>query len=157
MQTHPTSFGVFKPVGHVLMAFASTSDADQASAALLEAGFSAADIRRYSAEEMLLQANEDIRNAEPLASLGQELNLVKAQREQALAGQCFVLVHAPQDEQVARVTALAQQHHASGAQLYGRLVIEELLPVGTDSQQVAESPDRGLDLQRPVNGDGRRG
>ena len=148
MSTHPTSFGVFKPVDHVLIAFPNGADADGAMQALKAQGYADAALRRYSPGQMLQQADEDIRNAMPLASLGQELNLVKAQRELALAGQSFVLVHAPQDDQVERVTALARQFHASGAQRYGRLMIEELLDVG-DTRQVAESPDRGLDAPHP--------
>ena len=48
MSPHPTSFGVFKPVDHVLMALASAAAADSAARALIEVGFSAADITRFT-------------------------------------------------------------------------------------------------------------
>ena len=147
MHPHPTSFGVFKPVGHVLMSFATAAESDAAARALLDTGFGEAEISRYSPGEMQAQAEEDIRNANGLASLGQDLNLVKAHLALARQGQSFVVVSAPGDEQVQRVTEVATRLHATRAQHYGRLVIEELVPPGTSTFQTAESPDRGLDLQ----------
>ena len=147
MHPHPTSFGVFKPVGHVLMSFATAAESDAAARALLDTGFGEAEISRYSPGEMQAQAEEDIRNANGLASLGQDLNLVKAHLALARQGQSFVVVSTPGDEQVQRVTEVATRLHATRAQHYGRLVIEELVPPGTSTFQTAESPDRGLDLQ----------
>ena len=148
MHPHPTSFGVFKPVGQVLMSFATAAESDAAARALQDTGFGEAEISRYSPGEMQAQAEEDIRNANGLASLGQDLNLVKAHLALARQGQSFVVVSASGDEQVQRVTEVATRLHATRAQLYGRLVIEELVPPGTSTFQTAESPDRGLDLQQ---------
>jgi hypothetical protein len=141
------AFGVFKPVGHVVVSFPSETDMSAAVDALKDAGFDDADIRRYSPEEMVRQADQDIAGASPLAGLGQELNLVKAHRELARQGQGFLVVHAPHDEQVKRVTRIARTHQATRAQKYGTLMIEDLIEVGSNQQQVAESPDRGLDAQ----------
>ena len=145
MNPHPTSFGVFKPVNHVVMSFATAADADAAVGALHEAGFGDSDIWRYSPGEMREQAERDIGNAGGLASLGQDLNLVKSHLALALQGQSFVVVSAAQEEQVLRVTEVATRAHATRAQHYGSLVIEELIPTGTSASQTAESPDRGLD------------
>ena len=153
MNPHPTSFGVFKPMDHVVMSFATAADSDAAVSALHEAGFGDADIWRYSADEMREQAEQDIGNAGGLASLGQELNLVKAHLALALQGQSFVVVSAAQDEQVQRVTEVATRAYATRAQRYGSLLIEELIPPGTSAQQTAESPDRGLDLQKATRDD----
>ena len=147
MHPHPTSFGVFKPVGHVLMSFATAAESDGAALALRTAGFSESDISRYSPAEMQAQAEADIANAGALASLGQDLNLVKAHLALALQGQSFVVVSAALDEQVQRVTEVATGAHATRAQRYGSLIIEELIPPGASPVQTAESPDRGLDLQ----------
>ena len=144
---HPTSFGVFKPVGQVLMSFADEAAANAAVLALGAAGFGGADIDRYTPLQMCAQAENDIANASPLAAIGQELNLVKAHLALAQQGQHFVLVEAAKDEQVQAVTAVALACQASRAQRYGSLMIEELVPVGQTTQQVAESPDRGLDAQ----------
>ena len=147
MNPHPTSFGVFKPVDHVLMSFATVTDSDAAVSALQDAGFGESDISRYTPSERRDQAETDIGNAGGLASLGQDLNLVKAHLALALQGQSFVVVSAATAEQVQHVTEVATRAHATRAQHYGTLVIEELIPPGTSAHQTAESPDRGLDLQ----------
>lgn len=147
MKNHPTAFGVFKPVDHVLMSFVAAHDAEAAAWALRVAGFGEGDVIRYTPAEMQAQAEGDIANAGAMASIGQELNLVKAQLELALQGQCFVLVRAPQDEQVKQVTAVALKFNASRAQHYGSLLVEELVPVGATDRQVPESPETGLDAQ----------
>ena len=147
MHPHPTSFGVFKPVDHVLMSFATAAECDLAVTALQEAGFGGSDIARYTPGEMQDQAEADIRNASGLASLGQDLNLVKAHLALAQQGQSFVVVGAADGDRVQRVAEVARRAHATRAQHYGMLVVEELVPPGNSTHQTAESPDRGLDLQ----------
>ena len=153
MNPHPTSFGVFKPVDHVLMSFATAAHSDTAVRGLLDAGFAESEIWRYTPSEMREQAETDIGNASPLASLGQDLNLVKAHLALALQGQSFVVVSTADSEHVQRATDVATRAQATRAQLYGSLVIEELVPPGDSTRQIAESPDRGLDLQRGTRDD----
>ena len=153
MSPHPTSFGVFKPLNHVVMSFATAADSDAAASALHEAGFGSSDIWRYSPSEMQEQAQRDIGSAGGLASLGQDLNLVKAHLALALQGQSFVVVSTAQDEQLQRATEVATRAHATRAQHYGLLVTEELIPPGSSNHQTAESPDRGLDLQKSTRDD----
>lgn len=153
MIPHPTSFGVFKPVDHVLMSFATEVDAEAAVSALRAAGFEDSDIFRYSPAEMQEQAEGDIVNAGALAHLGQDLNLIKAHLALAQQGQCFVAVRAAHDEHVQRATEVATRTHATRAQHYGSLVTEELIPPGSSVHQTAESPDRGLDLQKGTRQD----
>jgi len=64
-----------------------------------------------------------------------------------LQGQSFIVVSVADDEQVQLVAETALRLHATRAQHYGTLVIDELVPPGTSERQTAESPDRGLDLQ----------
>ena len=153
MHPHPTSFGVFKPVGHVLMSFATADQSDVSAKALLDTGFSESEIFRYSPVEMQAQAETDIEAASPMASLGQDLNLVKAHLALALQGQSFIVVSTAEDEQVQRATEVAKRMHATRAQHYGMLVVEELVPPGTSTQQAAESPDTGLDMQKRARDD----
>jgi hypothetical protein len=148
---HPTTFGVFKPVDHVLLAFAEPAQADAAVAGLLADGFGHTDIKHYTPAAMLEQAARDLKNAQPLASLGQELNLVKAHLALAEQGHSFVLVHAPDAQRVEQVKQLALVFAATRAQRYGLLLIEELVEVGDSAQQVSESPARGLDMQAAVS------
>ena len=143
----PEAYGVFKPVGHVIASFPTDADAQGASQALKNEGYD--DVVFYAPDAMLRQADADIANAGVLASLGQELNLVKAHRELAAQGFSFLVIDAPDDDDNVRVAAIARQFNATRAQKYGRLVIEELIEVGSGEAQVGESPDRGLDAQTP--------
>jgi len=148
------SFGVYKPEGHVLMSFARADDADAAARALRDGGLAGTSgdgprLRRFSDREMLQQAEADIARASPVAAIGQELNLVKAQRDLAALGYHFLAVKADDDGQAARIAAIGREHHAERAQHYGRFIVEELIEHATDTAQVAESPDRGLDAQTP--------
>ena len=143
----PGAYGVFKPVGHVIVAFRTESDMEAALAALVRRGFAAADVVVYSPEQMKRQADIDIDQAGVLAGIGQELNLVKAHRELAEQGHTFLVVRAPRDEDAQRVADIARRFRAARAQRYGHLTIEELIEVGSGEPQVAESPERGLDAQ----------
>lgn len=145
----PEAFGVFKPVGHIVIAFRSAADQQAAAKQLLEQGFEASALVRFSADEMKAQADADLKDASPLASLGQELNLVKAHRELAVSGCSFLVVHAPSDELAERVASVARAGHAVTAQRYGRFLIEELVEQAPGESQVFESPDRGLDTEDP--------
>jgi hypothetical protein len=132
-------------VGHVLASFPTEQDARDAISELRDAGFD--DVQYFSAEDVRVRAERDILNSGVLANIGQELNLVKQQRELAEQGHPFVAVRAPEDEQARRAGEIAARHHADRAQKFGRLVIEELIEPGSGQRQVAESPDRGLDPQ----------
>jgi hypothetical protein len=147
-QHKPESFGTFKPVNHVVVAFPNVDDIDAAMGELANAGVDEREMTRYSPDEMIAQADHDIAHASPLASMGQELNLVKAQRDLAEQGHWFLVVPCGRDgAHVPLITRVARRLHATRAQRYGALMIEELLDVGDDLPQVDESPDRGLDAQ----------
>ncbi len=140
-----TAYGVFKPVGHVLASFPDERDARLAVDALKEAGFP--NVAFYSAVEVLERAERDIANAGVLASIGQELNLVKQQRDLAAEGHPFVSVLAPEDAAARRAADIVARYNADRAQKFGRLIIEELIEPGTGQRQTKESPDTGLDPQ----------
>jgi len=145
----PRSFGVFKPVGHVVISFPRAEQADAATRALAEAGLAPDTLHRYSDKEMLRQIDTDIAHASPLAAVGQEMNLVLAHRALAERGYHWLVVFAANDEQAAQIARTAQSCGAERAQHYGHFIIEELIDRPGDVTQVAESPDRGLDAQTP--------
>ena len=140
-----TAYGVFKPVGHVLASFPTERDARSAVEALKQAGFP--DVAFYPASEVLERAERDIRNSGVLANIGQELNLVKQQRDLAEEGHPFVSVLAPEDDAARRAAGIVARYNADRAQKFGRLIIEELIEPGTGQRQAKESPDTGLDPQ----------
>jgi hypothetical protein len=144
-----TSFGVFKPVGHTVISFPSADQADEARSALGRMGVAGDAIHRYTDREMLSQIDRDIETASPLASIGQEMNLVLAHKALAEEGYHWLIVHTPEDELARQVAACVKPLGAERAQLYGRFVIEELIKHAGDLPQVAESPDRNLDAGTP--------
>lgn len=141
------SFGVFKPEGHVVVSFPSAEQADAAAQALEPLRMPDGDVRRIGDREMLAKLDGDLRNASPLAAIGQEMNLAKAQRELAARGYHWLVVRAAEDSLAQRIAELVRPHGAERAQFYGRFLIEELIEHPGDLPQVAESPDRGLDSQ----------
>ncbi len=157
VQSH-LSFGVFKPVGHVLISFPSAAQAEAAVQALvrLGLGLDEAAIHRWSDREMTLQIDHQLEHASPLAAVGQELNLIKAHRALAEQGYHFLAVPASDDASAARVAECVKPLAAERAQYYGRFLIEELISHSGDPPQVAESPARGLDAQTPSGQEAER-
>jgi hypothetical protein len=143
----PEAFGVFKPVGHIVIAFRSAADQQAAAQRLLQQGFAASALVRFTPDEMKNQVDADMKAASVLASIGQELNLVKAHRALAESGCSFLVVHAPDDDLAERVAVVARTMKAVAAQRYGRFIIEELVEQAPGEAQVFESPGRGLDIE----------
>jgi hypothetical protein len=142
----PESFGVFKPVGHTVIAYRSLPDLQAAVDALTAQGFASADTMQYTPRQMMDQVDAELPGASPLASIGQDLNLIKAHRALAEGGCSFLVVKAPKTEQAERVAAIARSTNAVAAQHYGRFIVEELIDAPPGDMQVFESPERGLDL-----------
>lgn len=143
------SFGVFKPAGHTVISFATAAQALAARAALATMGLPTEVVRYYTDIEMLSQIEHDLQRASPLASIGQELNLVLAHKAQAERGYHWLVVSTPGRDLAHRVAETVKPLGAERAQHYGHLIIEELIAHPGDMPQVAESPDRGLDAGTP--------
>ncbi len=145
----PRSFGVFKPVGHTVIAFRTSDAMEAAVGALLAQGISASEMVRYTPEEMWAQVQSDLGTASPMASVGQELNLVKAHGELAHSGCSFLVVHAPDSKRAEIVDDVIHIYNAAAAQRYGSFIVEELAAESEGAVQTFESPDRGLDIAIP--------
>lgn len=143
------AYGVFKPVGHMVVSFPDAASADRGHAALRAQGTAATDILRYTAVQMLTQCDADIARASPAAAIGQELNLVKANRELAALGFHFLVVRVRSDDHARRAADALLARGAERAQRYGHFIIEEMITRAADLPQVKESPDSGLDPQTP--------
>lgn len=122
----PTNFGVFKPVGHTVIAFRSPGAVDQAAAELVAQGFAASALVRYSGSEMHHQIAEELHAASPLANFGYELDLLRVHKSLAEEGCDFLIVHAPSDAQAATVAALVGRMKPAAAAHYGRFLIQDL-------------------------------
>lgn len=144
----PRSFGVFKPAGHTLLAFPNEQQLDAAATQLTAIGIPSGVVTHYTPQEMMLQTADDLAGASALASIGQDLNLIKVHRELAMKGCHFLVVPTEKDDIARQVAQIAQRLGAIAAQHYGHLVVEDLIADGTN--QVFESPDRGLDTDLPI-------
>lgn len=137
------SFGVFKPVGHVVASFPDAAAVTAAEGELRESGLASdgAGLRRIGPAEMEGLAEAELANASPLAWFGYEINLVKAYQHLAQRG-CHFLVIKTESEDAARVAAIAQRHGAEQAQRFGTLTIEELIDLPAAERAVSR-PDFG--------------
>lgn len=141
----PTSFGVYKPVDHLVISFPQAAQARAARDALLALPLEDADIHAFSNVQMVDQVAEDLKNASPLAAIGQEINLLRAHGEWAERGYHFLVVKARDDAAARRIAETVRAQGAERAQYYGHFIIEEMIDPEAGRPQVAESPDRGLD------------
>lgn len=123
----PESFGVFKPVGHVVMAFEPGDHRDAAHRALQDAGFADDALIDFSAEEMARRTRLEMDQASGTAAFGYEIVLAKEHLKLAERGCPWLVVHAPSDELTAKVERVAREHDAVVADRYGRLIVEKLL------------------------------
>ena len=122
----PTTFGVFKPVGHTVIAFASEAERQLAHAELQRIGFPTASIVSYSPLEMMTQVDSELALASPFANFGYEIDLIKAHKVLAANGSSFLVVEAPTDELAAQVAGLLKTLKPQTAQHYGTFMIQEL-------------------------------
>ena len=142
----PRSFGVFKPTGYTVIAFASEQEADAAFEALLQRGFDPHATVRYTPAEMQAQVRSDLQTASPFAAVGQELNLVRAHGDLAAAGAHFIVAPTSDTQSLEKVREILSLGGVLAAQRYGAFIIEDLVGDARGNTQSFESPDRGLDL-----------
>ena len=143
------SFGVFKPVGHVLISLPDEPRARAALAAIVDTGVDPGQVHYFSDAEMLEGADTDLARAGLGAGLGQDLNLIRAHRELARIGYHWLVVRAHDRAEATRIAEVAETHDAARAQYYGRVIVEEMVRPRTDAGQRNESPELGLDSETP--------
>lgn len=123
----PLSFGTFKPVGHVVLAFDNDTRAAEAAQALKECGFDDEDVLLYTAAEMQDQMEEKVSDASGAAGFGYEITLMRRYEKLAAAGAGWLVVYAPQDDDAQRVTEVARRLRAQSAVRYHLLANEDLV------------------------------
>jgi hypothetical protein len=121
------TLGALNPVGHAILVFPSDAVAADAKKALLDAGFTDADIVSYGAGELFPDLDAMMRNASGAAGFGYEITLMRRYMTLASEGCGFVIVHAPEGEPTAKATEVARRFGAKSAVRYGRLASEDLI------------------------------
>lgn len=123
----PTSFGVLKPVGHVVVGFADPADRDAARTELQARGVASADLVSLEAHDMASQLDAQLDDASGTAAFGYEIVLAQHYRELARLGHAWLIVYAPSEADSQQVAAVARAHEAELADRYGRLAVEQML------------------------------
>ena len=124
----PTSFGVFKPVGYVMMGVPTQSQIDALVSALHSAGWPASGVRQFAPRESLAELRAMVDNAGPLAGFGSEITLLKRYVALTEDGYRWLMVQADDSERAAAAAVLARASGATVAVYYRTLTVEELIP-----------------------------
>ena len=122
----PTSFGVFSPTGHVVMAFSSDADAERARQLLVRSGFAEEEVTHYSKNEVMAELKKSEKQSESPLQIGQEIAKVDEYLELAKKGCGFIALHAKEDEAAKRAVALVKPMGLKLAEKYNLLTIEKL-------------------------------
>jgi hypothetical protein len=123
----PTSFGVFKPVGHVMMGLPSQAQLDALVTALHRAGWLTPAVRQFSPRETVDELRAMVGNAGPLAGFGYEITLLQRYLALAEKGYLWLLVQADDGERAAAAADIARTCGATLAVYYRMLTEEELI------------------------------
>ncbi|HEV3218869.1 MAG TPA: hypothetical protein VGZ48_03815 [Candidatus Acidoferrales bacterium] len=122
----PTSFGVFSPTGHVVMAFASDADAERARGLLIRSGFVEEDVVHYGRNEVMAELKKSEKQSESPLQIGQEVEKVDEYLALAEKGCGFIALHAKEDEAAKRAVAIVKPLGLKLAEKYNLLTIEQL-------------------------------
>jgi hypothetical protein len=123
----PTSFGSFKPVGHVMLGFPDEAALGGAISSLRAQGWSDKAVTVFTPRETLVEMQGLIDNASALAGFGSEMALMRRYFDLARQGYRWLLVQAQTSEDAQRVADAAKAQGAALAVYYRALVVEELI------------------------------
>ncbi|MGJ0492434.1 hypothetical protein [Methylobacter sp.] len=122
-----TDFGIFYPLGYLVVAFPKQEDAQQVQQDLITGGYDRSDCEVYSSEEVAAAAERNLAdNTGFLARLGWSDEAVKTHLEAAKQGSAFLLIYAPGDTDAARAMNVIRRVPFEFAHRYQRFTIEEL-------------------------------
>ena len=127
--TPPRSFGVFAPVGYLVLAFQGPEDAANARDALLTGGYDHEEVMQFSSQQVIADVESTRDNISILAHLGTELAHQREQLAYAKQGCTFLVVYAPTEAETTRVVNVARRFRARLAHKYNRMTVEEI-PMG---------------------------
>ncbi len=123
----PTSFGVFKPVGHVMLGLPMQAQADDVAAALHGAGWPAHTVFHFAPLDSVVELEAAIDHASGLAGFGYEITLLRRYLALAQQGYKWLLVKVDGAEHAARAAAVAEKGGATLAVHYRTLTVEDLI------------------------------
>src|ERR1019366_4388369 len=122
----PTSFGVFSPTGHVVMAFATDGEAERARLLLVKSGFAQEEVTHYDKYEVMAELRKSEGQPATPLQIGQEVAKVDEYLVLAKQGCGFLVLHAPEDEAAKRAVVIVKPLGLKFAEKYNRLTMEKL-------------------------------
>jgi hypothetical protein len=123
----PTSFGVFKPVGWMMVGFPMQAQADVVVAALNGAGWASTALLHFKPRESVSELQAMVANAGSMAGFGYEITLLRRYLALAQEGYCWLLVKVDGTEHAATAAAVARECGAELAVHYRMLTVEKLI------------------------------
>lgn len=123
----PTSFGVFKPVGHLMIGLPTQALTDSLVSALQGAGWASHEVRQFTPRESVAELEALVENAGAMAGFGYEITLLRRYLELARGGQLWLLVKVEDTDEAAQAAELARERSATLAVHYRLLTVEELI------------------------------
>jgi hypothetical protein len=122
----PRSFGKLSPAEQMVLAFESDADAEHARLSLIDVGFAAEDLTRYTHDEVLAEfrASED-QILSPL-QMAEEVVRVEEYLELANQGAGFLVVIVPDDTATRVAVDITKPLGLKFAEKYSRVTLEEL-------------------------------
>jgi hypothetical protein len=122
----PTQFGVFYPLGYVIVALRSQEDAERMRQLLIDGGYDERDVILWDSAQVATGARELRQSASVIAKIfGAELEAMDKHIELADAGYTFLGAYSPSDLDTQRVMNVARRFRHALAQKYDRFSITE--------------------------------
>ncbi|HUG76101.1 MAG TPA: hypothetical protein VML57_01300, partial [Burkholderiales bacterium] len=124
-QEPKTDFGIFYPMGHIVVAFPSYEDAVRVQKDLLTGGYEREDCALYRSEQVAAASKENLEDHTGwLARLGKSDEMVRKHLEAARHGAAFAVIYAPSDIDAERAMNVVRRVPFEFAHRYRRFAIQ---------------------------------
>jgi hypothetical protein len=123
---YSTSFGLFYPVGYLVVGFQSKEDALRVQQDLITGGYEPDDCAFFSCKEVVEAATKNLNHGHFLPRLGAADKMIEKHLEAAKEGSSFLVIYAPDRLASDRAMNVVRRVPFEFAHQYHRLAIEEL-------------------------------
>jgi len=121
-----TSFGTFKPVGHVLLGLKPEGDRESLIAALRDSGIGNESLTVFTPRETVVEMKAMIDDASLLAGFGYEITAMRRLLKLSMEGYRWLLVKVDGVDAAQAVAEVAKANDVALAWHYRLLTVEEL-------------------------------
>jgi hypothetical protein len=123
----PPNFGVFAPIGYVVIALPGEREARETLAALLTGGYDEDEVMVFTSEQVIKDIQRRRQDMSILAFFGDDPWIQDQHFQSAKQGAAFLVVYAPSEQETTRVMNVARRFGVRLAHKYNRRSVEELL------------------------------